>query len=412
MSAPDAHPTAFGDVAPPSPGDVLAPAAGFVRLPRAVLRAPGLSDRAKLLYALLLDYARQDGCCWPGLARLRADLGGGHNQLARAVRELEAGGLITRRRRGFGKTTVYAFRPLPGPAGPLPSTPPSPTRPAETRRTEILIGDFSSRLEKLGPVTPGQRTDLQPSLASEGSEARGWRTRCANLPNDVPKDDASTSRLLAEPTAPRAGGPVRPGPAAQTAPQRGAQDLEAEDHDAEDQHPPAAAGSPSGGTRRQREGVVARLIEQGVTPGVARQLVARGAPEVLERQLACHPHRIATGGLARNPAGALVRAIREDWAPPAAWTATQQRVAAQARQAEEDARHREAEAARIREWELRPPEERIAGRLQFWVLGQRAKRREPTAAEIAARQAALLAELADHAPSGTTAAASSGSSGE
>ena len=121
VPAPDAHPTAFGDggnrapVAPP-PGDVLAPIAGFVRLPRAILRAASLSDRAKLLYALLLDYARQDGYCYPGTDRLRADLGGGHNQLARAVRELEAAGLIARRRRGFGRTTVYSFLPLPGPA--------------------------------------------------------------------------------------------------------------------------------------------------------------------------------------------------------------------------------------------------------------------------------------------------------
>ena len=64
MSAPDAHPTAFGDVAPAAPAAGLAPAAGFVRLPRAVLRAPGLSDRAKLLYALLLDYARQQQPSW------------------------------------------------------------------------------------------------------------------------------------------------------------------------------------------------------------------------------------------------------------------------------------------------------------------------------------------------------------
>jgi hypothetical protein len=48
-----------------------------------------------------------------------------------------------------------------------------------------------------------------------------------------------------------------------------------------------------------------------------------------------------------------------------------------------------------REWEQRPPEERIAGKLQFWLLGQRHKGHEPTSAEIAARRAALLAELAE-----------------
>jgi hypothetical protein len=45
-------------------------------------------------------------------------------------------------------------------------------------------------------------------------------------------------------------------------------------------------------------------------------------------------------------------------------------------------------------WEAKPPEERIAGRLQFWVMGRRARRHAPTAAELAARRAELLAELA------------------
>jgi hypothetical protein len=108
----------------------------------------------------------------------------------------------------------------------------------------------------------------------------------------------------------------------------------------------------------------------------------------------CHRHRVTASGLSRNPAGALVRAIREEWAPPAAWTAAQARAAALARQAEEERRRAEEEAARRRAWLQKPPEERIAGRLQFWVLGRRAKRHEPTAAEIAARRAELLAALA------------------
>jgi hypothetical protein len=127
---------------------------------------------------------------------------------------------------------------------------------------------------------------------------------------------------------------------------------------------------------------------------VARDLADRYDPERLERQLACHRHRMATGALAHNPAGALVRAIRQDWAPPPAWAAGQQRSATRVRQAEEEARQREAEAARRQEWAAKPPEERIAGRFQFWLLGQRARRREPSAAEIAARRAELLAELA------------------
>ena len=49
--------------------------------------------------------------------------------------------------------------------------------------------------------------------------------------------------------------------------------------------------------------------------------------------------------------------------------------------------------ARRRAWLQKPPEERIAGRLQFWVLGRRAKRHGPTVGEIAARRAELPAEL-------------------
>ena len=96
---------------------------------------------------------------------------------------------------------------------------------------------------------------------------------------------------------------------------------------------------------------------------------------------------------AKSPAGALVRAIRDAWPPPPTWLEAQEHTATVARQAEAD-RQREAEdAARRREWEQKPPEERIAGRLQFWLLGQRRKGREPSAAEVDAKRAELLAEL-------------------
>ncbi len=39
---------------------------GFVLLPRTLLHAPGLSRDAKLLYAVLLSYAWQQGSCFPG----------------------------------------------------------------------------------------------------------------------------------------------------------------------------------------------------------------------------------------------------------------------------------------------------------------------------------------------------------
>src|SRR5215203_3264101 len=74
---------------------------GFVLLPRTLLHAPGLSRDAKLLYAVLLSYAWQRGSCFPGYERLQTDLGCGVNQVTKYLRELEASGLVTRRRRGL-----------------------------------------------------------------------------------------------------------------------------------------------------------------------------------------------------------------------------------------------------------------------------------------------------------------------
>ena len=132
------------------------------------------------------------------------------------------------------------------------------------------------------------------------------------------------------------------------------------------------------------------LISHGVTRRIAQELARTHPREAIEQQVAWQTHRPQ----AKSPAGALVQAIRDAWPPPPAWREAQEREAVVSRQAEEEAQRRAAEEARRREWAAKPPEERIAGRLQFWLLQQRAKRREPTAVEIAAKQAELLAALA------------------
>lgn len=86
--------------------------AGFTQLPRPVLRAKGLSRNAKTLYALLLDYAWQDGSCFPGQHRLATDLDISTDTLKRDLDELRRYGLITWRQRGMTKTNVYYILPL------------------------------------------------------------------------------------------------------------------------------------------------------------------------------------------------------------------------------------------------------------------------------------------------------------
>ena len=132
------------------------------------------------------------------------------------------------------------------------------------------------------------------------------------------------------------------------------------------------------------------LIAQGVTRRIAQELVKTHPVEAIEQQVAWQPYRQP----AKSPAGALVQAIRDAWPPPPAWLEAQEHIATVTRQAEQEAERQREDAARRREWAAKPPEERIAGRLQFWLLGQRRKGREPSAGEVEAKRAELLAGLA------------------
>src|SRR5215212_3927159 len=80
---------------------------GFVQLPRAVLKAPKLTRNAKCLYALLLDYAWQEGSSFPGQLRLAEDLGVTDRTIRTDLAELKEFGLIDWKQRGMNKTNVY-----------------------------------------------------------------------------------------------------------------------------------------------------------------------------------------------------------------------------------------------------------------------------------------------------------------
>jgi hypothetical protein len=131
------------------------------------------------------------------------------------------------------------------------------------------------------------------------------------------------------------------------------------------------------------------LVSQGVTQRIAQELANTHSAEAIRQQIAWQSYRPQV----KSPAGALVQAIRDAWPPPPAWTEAQEHAAAVDRQSEEEASRREAEEVQRREWETKPPEERIAGRLQFWLLGQRRKGREPSEADVEAKRGELLAEV-------------------
>ncbi len=82
---------------------------GFAQVPRPVLRAKGLSPKAKLVYASLLDYAWQAGSCFPGQQRLASDLDVSLDTVQRALQELRAFQLVDWERRGLTKPNIYAI---------------------------------------------------------------------------------------------------------------------------------------------------------------------------------------------------------------------------------------------------------------------------------------------------------------
>jgi len=85
---------------------------GFVQLPKQVLWASNISRDAKLLYAVLLGYAWQEGSCFPGYDRLSLDMGATRKIVRKYMQELEGVGLIAQKRRGLGLTNLYRLPDL------------------------------------------------------------------------------------------------------------------------------------------------------------------------------------------------------------------------------------------------------------------------------------------------------------
>src|SRR5260370_38318677 len=80
---------------------------GFAQMPRPVLKAKGLSFRAKCVYNLLLDYAWQAESCFPGQDRLANDLDTSLDTIQRGLNELKDFGLISWKRTGLNKPNIY-----------------------------------------------------------------------------------------------------------------------------------------------------------------------------------------------------------------------------------------------------------------------------------------------------------------
>ena len=85
---------------------------GFTQIPNQVLRDNKLSSDAKILYALLLSYAWQQGYCYPGQETLAKDMECNIRTAQRYLTALQQRGLIASERRGLTKTNIYFIEEL------------------------------------------------------------------------------------------------------------------------------------------------------------------------------------------------------------------------------------------------------------------------------------------------------------
>ena len=91
-------------------GADIATQRGWTGVPNFILESKEISVGAKLTYAMLLKYAREQDECFPGQKLLAKDIGSGRRSIVRYIAELERVGLLSIKRRGQGlpnRYTVY-----------------------------------------------------------------------------------------------------------------------------------------------------------------------------------------------------------------------------------------------------------------------------------------------------------------
>ncbi len=79
-------------------------------MPNFILESKHISVGAKLIYAMLLKYAREMDECFPGQERLAKDMGNGERSVRRWLQELVQVGLISIKKRGQGRPE-FLYRP-------------------------------------------------------------------------------------------------------------------------------------------------------------------------------------------------------------------------------------------------------------------------------------------------------------
>ena len=88
-------------------GADIATQRGWTGVPNFILESKEISVGAKLIYAMLLKYARELEECFPGQKRLADDMGSSERSVRTWLKELETAGLVSIKQRGQGRPNLY-----------------------------------------------------------------------------------------------------------------------------------------------------------------------------------------------------------------------------------------------------------------------------------------------------------------
>lgn len=170
----------------------------FSALPHAVIRAPGLSCPARLLYAVVQMYAWSEGDCRASHATLAADLGCSVRMLRTYLDELIRAGLLNEQGAGVRRQKVYRLNPIGStvPIEPVNENPASDSMGVNRKYPTVQseISDTSNRKhssdskkkttgkkkleEELTPTGLGDAGAPQPATAEPARPKAQRGTRC------------------------------------------------------------------------------------------------------------------------------------------------------------------------------------------------------------------------------------------
>jgi len=141
--------------------------------------------------------------------------------------------------------------------------------------------------------------------------------------------------------------------------------------------------------------LIQRLVKRGITEKIARELVRRYPPEKINLYWQHYTFQRKKGKA--QDTGYFIKSLEENWGLSEEFLEQKkqqiQKKAEEKRKVEWLKRREELIKEEIAKWEETPPEERVKGRLGFWLQIQKIKGIEPTPEEIRQKEEELIRDI-------------------